>query len=101
MLIRMKTGRISLPPTLTYIDSRTLPLHFCQLSPPPPEAVVRSGQDFHMNCNENPINVVLLWDLRGLSPNFHIHVSVSDLRIPRIGLHIWLQQNRHINPGNK
>jgi hypothetical protein len=25
---------------------------------------------------------------RGLSPNFHIHVSVSDLYIPRIGPHI-------------
>jgi hypothetical protein len=27
-------------------------------------------------------------ELRGLSPNFHIHVSVSDLYIPRTGL-IW------------
>ncbi len=26
-------------------------------------------------------------------PNFHIHVSVSDLYIPRIGPHIFLQQN--------
>jgi hypothetical protein len=26
--------------------------------------------------------------LRGLSPNFQIHVSVSDLYIPRIGPHI-------------
>jgi hypothetical protein len=34
------------------------------------------------------------WELRRLSPNFHIHVSVSDLYIPRIGLHIFLQQNR-------
>jgi hypothetical protein len=38
--------------------------------------------------------------LGGLSPNFHIHVSVSDLQIPRIGPHIWLQQNRQTNPGN-
>ncbi len=30
-------------------------------------------------CNENPINVFLFWELRGLSPNFHIHVSVSYL----------------------
>ncbi len=29
----------------------------------------------------------LFWELRGLSPNFHIHVSVSDLYIPRIGPH--------------
>ncbi len=31
------------------------------------------------HCNENPIYVFLFWELRGLSPNFHIHVSVSDL----------------------
>jgi hypothetical protein len=30
-------------------------------------------------------------ELRGLSPNFHIHVSVSDLFIPTIGLPILLQ----------
>jgi hypothetical protein len=29
-------------------------------------------------------------ELRSLSPNFHIHVSVSDLYIPRIGPHIFL-----------
>jgi hypothetical protein len=31
--------------------------------------------------------------LPGLVPNSYIHVSVSDLYIPRIGLSIWLQQN--------
>jgi hypothetical protein len=35
-----------------------------------------------------------------LPPNFHIHVSVSDLKIPRIGLPILLQPNRQTNPGN-
>ena len=25
-------------------------------------------------------------EYRGLSPNFHIHVSVSDLYIPKVGL---------------
>jgi hypothetical protein len=39
-------------------------------------------------------------ELRGLSPNFHIHVSVSNLYNPRIGPHIFLQQNRQIDPGN-
>jgi hypothetical protein len=38
------------------------------------------------HCNENSIYVFLFWELRGLSPNFHIHVSVSDLYFPRIGL---------------
>jgi hypothetical protein len=33
-------------------------------------------------------------ELRCLSPDFHIHVSVSDLSIPRIGPHFFLQQNR-------
>jgi hypothetical protein len=37
-------------------------------------------------------------ELRGLSPNFNIHVSVSDLYIPRIGPHIFLQQNRQADP---
>jgi hypothetical protein len=31
-----------------------------------------------------PIYVFLFWELRILSPNFHIHVNVSDLYIPRI-----------------
>ena len=32
--------------------------------------------------------------LRGLSPKFHIHGSVSDLYIPMIGPPIFLQQNK-------
>jgi hypothetical protein len=31
------------------------------------------------HCKENPVYVFLFWELRGLSPNFHIHVSVSNL----------------------
>jgi hypothetical protein len=50
-----------------------------------------------MHCEENPIYVFLFWELRGLSLNFHIHVSVSDLYIPRIRPHISLQQNRHLS----
>jgi hypothetical protein len=38
--------------------------------------------------------------LRGYSPNYYIHVSVSDLNIPLIGLHILLQENRWTEPGN-
>ncbi len=38
------------------------------------------------HCNENPIFVFLFRELP--SPNFHIHVSVSDLYIPRISHHI-------------
>ncbi len=38
--------------------------------------------------------------LRGHSPNFYIHVSVSDLYIPPICLPILLQENRWTDPGN-
>ncbi len=42
-----------------------------------------------MHCNENPIYVFLFWEMRtrSLNPNFHIHVSLPDLYIPRIGPH--------------
>ncbi len=39
-------------------------------------------------------------ELRGLSPNFHIHVSVSNLYIPMIGLPILPQENMWTDPGN-
>ncbi len=38
--------------------------------------------------------------LRGLSPHFHILVSVSDLYIPTIGLPIFLQQNMQTDHGS-
>jgi hypothetical protein len=38
--------------------------------------------------------------LRGLVPNSYIHVSVSDLYIPTIGLPILLQENRWTDPGS-
>ncbi len=53
-----------------------------------------------VHCTENPIDVFPEKELRGLSPNSYIHVSVSDLNIPRIGPHIWRQQNRQTDPGN-
>jgi hypothetical protein len=37
---------------------------------------------------------------RPRSPNFHIHVSVSDLYIPTISLPILLQENMWTDPGN-
>ncbi len=50
--------------------------------------------------NENPIYVFPEKNGRGLSPNFHIHVSVNDLYNPRIGSHFFLQQNRQTDHGN-
>ncbi len=52
------------------------------------------------HCKEIPIYVFLEKELRGLSPNFYIHVSVSDLYIPTIGPPIYLQQNMHTDRGN-
>ncbi len=46
-----------------------------------------------LHCKEISIYVFPEKKLRGLSPNFHIHVSVSDLSIPTIGPPIFLQQN--------
>ncbi len=52
------------------------------------------------HCNANPIYVFPEKDLRCLSHNFHIHMSVGDLYIPRIRPHIFLQQNRQTDRGN-
>ncbi len=41
-----------------------------------------------LHCNGNSVYIFLFWELRGLSPSFHIHVSVSYLYILRIGPHI-------------
>ena len=46
------------------------------------------GKETSIHCNGNSVYIFLFWELRGLSPNFHSHVSVSDLYIPRIGPHI-------------
>jgi hypothetical protein len=58
----------------------------------------------YLHCNENPIYAFLFWELRSLSPSFHIHVSVSDLYIPRIGQNISCSRigrsivtHRHVN----
>ncbi len=39
-------------------------------------------------------------ELLGLSPNFHIHVSMSDLYISTFGPHIVLQQNGQTDQEN-
>jgi hypothetical protein len=36
----------------------------------------------------------------GLSPNFHIHLSVGDLYIPAVNLAILLLENMWTDPGN-
>ncbi len=53
----------------------------------------------YIHCKEIWIYIFLERELRGLSSNFHIHVSVSDLYIPKFGPPIVLQQNRQTNQG--
>ena len=57
------------------------------------------GKIIALHCNENPLYIFLFWEKRDLSPNFNIHVSVSGLYNPRIGLH-FLQQKRETDRGN-
>ncbi len=54
----------------------------------------------YTHCDENPIYLFPEKELRSFSPSFHIHVSVSDLYIPRTGPLIFLQQNRQTDGGN-
>jgi hypothetical protein len=49
---------------------------------------------------ENQIYVLPEKKLRGVSPNFYVHVSVNVLYIPMIGPPIFLQQNRQTDRGN-
>ncbi len=44
------------------------------------------------HCTENSKQIFPEMKLRGPVPNFHIHVSVSDLYIPTIGPSILLQK---------
>jgi hypothetical protein len=46
-----------------------------------------------VHCTQDRIYVFPEMKLRGLVPNFHIHVSVSDLYIPTIDPPILLQQS--------
>jgi hypothetical protein len=50
------------------------------------------------HCTKNPIYLFPKVKLHG--PNSYIHVSASDLYVPRIGLPMWLQQKRQTDPGN-
>jgi hypothetical protein len=54
----------------------------------------------YAHCKENPIYVLPEKKLSGFSPNFHIHVTVGVLYIPRIGSPVFLQQNRQTDRGN-
>jgi hypothetical protein len=52
------------------------------------------------NNIENSKQIFPEKELRSHNPNFHTHVSVSDLHILTIYLHILLQENMWIDRGN-
>jgi hypothetical protein len=52
------------------------------------------------HCTENMKHIFPKMKLRSIITNSYIHVSVSDLYIPRIGLPNWPQQNKHADPVN-
>ncbi len=51
------------------------------------------------HCTENLKKIFLERKLRGRSPNFYIHIFVSDLYIPTSGLPIWLEENSWTDRG--
>jgi hypothetical protein len=58
------------------------------------------GASTILHCDENHIDVFPNNELRGLNPNFNIHVAMSYLYVRRIDPHIFLQQNRQADRGN-
>jgi hypothetical protein len=59
-----------------------------------------SGSDLCIPRKETARPVIPKQNYNVLSPIFYIHVSGSDLYIPRICLPIFLQPNRQTDPGN-
>jgi hypothetical protein len=55
------------------------------LPPPLPETLQKQNA-------ENLKQIFTEKEYRGLSPNFHIHVSVSELYIPTMGLPVLLEE---------
>ncbi len=61
--------------------------------------VLRLSHTLH--CKQDPIYVFPEMKLRGLFPNFHIHVSVSDFYTPTIGPSILLQLVYFLTEGTR
>jgi hypothetical protein len=78
-----------------YLPSRRLEEGEGEISLFPPPLLA------HCKDKENSKQIFPEKELRCLSPNFHIYVSVSDLYIPTIGLPILLQDNMGTDPGKK
>ncbi len=62
--------------------------------------VLTTDPALQRHSTENSKQIFPGKELRGYSPNSYIHVSVCDLYIPLICLHILLQENRWAERGN-
>ncbi len=60
-------------------NEKTIEVCFCKLFP----------KRYELHCNKDPMYVFPEMKLRGLVPNFHIHVFVNDLYIPTISPSIF------------
>ncbi len=75
---------------LSLLTVRAVDLYFCTLG----------AYTLQRHNTENSKQIFQEKELHGLSPNFHIHVSVSDLYITTIFLPILQQENMWTDPGN-
>ncbi len=64
------------------------------------KSMPKAYRSLQKHNTENPKQIFPGKELRGHSPNFHIHVSVSDFYIATTGLPILLQENMRTDPGN-
>jgi hypothetical protein len=69
-----------------YFLQNQIPRAHLGLVPPALEAY--GGNNVLQTAKEIPFYALFFWELRGLSLNFHLQVSVLDSYIPRIGPHI-------------
>jgi hypothetical protein len=93
--VRLKIIRFSDSTRLTFRRTRGSPLRTKRVNQNVDSAVILQRHN-----NENLIYVFPEKELRSLSPTFHIHVSVSDLYIPRFVLPILMQKNMWTGSGN-
>ncbi len=89
-VLRQRASSVLLHPEIEEVCRSFLHLH----------CTTHTGPGQEIGClqvthwTENPIYLFPEKELPGLGPNSYIHMKVSDIYCPRIGPHIWLQQNR-------
>ncbi len=77
----VQAGKVKLKclATIAGLYWKTAEIQLAQEHPKLSQVLQVEGENVRLHCKENPIYVFLFRELRSLSPNFHIHASVSDL----------------------